>query len=133
MPYCYVEDMSIVASLCVCVCVCVRASSSPGALFSLKQYGVTSGAFFLFRSMVLCCYLMFLRCDVRQVEDTCEKSFTNNSSRWGVCVCVRACVCVCLKSENREGSLQTIMVHFFSHLPVDVLFFKNKMARHEST
>ncbi len=25
MPYCYVEDMSIVAWLCTCVCVCVCA------------------------------------------------------------------------------------------------------------
>ena len=47
MPYCYVEDMSIVALVCVCVCVCVsecerknESLSSPGALFSLKQYSV---------------------------------------------------------------------------------------------
>lgn len=49
MPYCYVEDMSIVALL-LYVCVsesAVGASflsssalSSPGALFSLKQYSV---------------------------------------------------------------------------------------------
>lgn len=52
--------------------------------------------------------LFFFRCDSRQVDDTCEKSFTNNSSRgWGMCEHVR------LKRENREGSLQTIMVHFF--------------------
>lgn len=42
MPYCYVEDMSIVALSCVCVCGCVyvcvgESLSSPGALFSLKQ------------------------------------------------------------------------------------------------
>lgn len=92
MPYCSVDDTSIVAMS--------RASAEAapahavGALFCSKQCGVSFGAFsfFLQRSMfMLLPFLFFLlfwevfsvRCDSQQVGDTCAKSFTNNSSRFG--------------------------------------------------
>lgn len=106
MPYCYVEDMSIVAMLRVSV----RAPSSRDALFRLKQCSVF-WAFFLERGHVaiFCFWGFLLGGRLQQVGDTCEKSFTNNSSRVG-CVCM----IVRLNRKKREGSLQTIMVHFFS-------------------
>lgn len=94
MPYCYVEDMSIVAVLRASV----KALSSRGGLSWSKQCGVFLGILCVCVRMgeggcvhvatfFFCCCCFFgginsVPCDSQQVGDTCEKSFTNNSSRF---------------------------------------------------
>lgn len=102
MPYCYVEDMSIVALLCVSVRA--WALSSPDALFSLKQYSVL----WAFWSVIMLLPLFF-RCDSDRLTIPVRKALLI-PAEVGVCK---------FKGENRGGSLQTIMVHF-PHLPADV-------------
>lgn len=89
MPYCYVEDTSIVA-MSRASAEAARAHAA-GALFCSKQCGVSfRGIFVSFqRSVFMLLPFNFafwgfsVRCDSQQVGDTCEKSFTNNSSRFG--------------------------------------------------
>lgn len=91
MPYCYVEDMSIVAMLRVSV----KAPSSRDALFRLKQCGVF-WAFFLERGHVATFLLLgfSVRCDSNRWAIPARKALLIIPAELGVCVCVRMCVCV---------------------------------------
>ena len=92
MPYCYVEDMSIVALVCVCVSECERKNeslSSPGALFSLKQYSVL----WAFLSVVQL-LPMSVRCDSDRSRIPVRKALLIIPA--GGWMCVRVCVCVCV-------------------------------------
>ena len=88
--------------------------SSPGALFSLKQYSVL----WAFLSMVQL-LPMSVRCDSDRLRIPVRKALLIIPA--GGCVCVCVCVrerererdSVGLKGDNREGSLHTIVVHFF--------------------
>lgn len=90
MPYCYVEDMSIVAMSRAGVKAvrahAVRCSGQNSAVYFGHFFwggrGRVHVATFLF--YFFCFFGGFsVRCDSQQVGDTCEKSFTNNSSRFG--------------------------------------------------
>lgn len=88
MPYCYVEDMSIVAMSRVGAKAvrahAVRCSGRNSAVYFGHFLG-WGGVFMLlpFYFIFFCFFGGFsVRCDSQQVGDTCEKSFTNNSSRF---------------------------------------------------
>lgn len=90
-------------------CGCESCASSRGALCSGRNsavyfghfFGVGGGGVFMLLTFILFCFFCFfggvsVRCDSQQVGDTCEKSFTNNSSRFGW-------MCVRLNGGKREG------------------------------
>lgn len=75
---------------------------------------------------------MFFRCDSDRSRIPVRKALLIIPA--GGCVCVGVSVCVSSNRENREGSLQTIMVHFFPSssgcLRVKFFFL---VVRHKST